>query len=1026
MLPFAPGARAVIRDEEWLIRRVDPASDGGWLLTCDGISELVRGESALFLTRLEEAIDILDPARTELVPDTSPTYNATILNLESLRRRGVANNDRIHLGHRGVMNLVPYQLDPALQALRQPRSRILIADAVGLGKTLESGVLATELIQRGRGKRILVVTLKAMLTQFQKEWWSRFSIPLVRLDSVGLARVRNRIPANHNPFNYFDRSIISIDTLKSNLEYRNYLENAWWDIILIDECHNVAARAGESGLSRRARLAKLLATRSDTLILLSATPHDGSARSFASLMSLLDPTAISDPDDYTPEDFRGKGLVIRRFKKDIRDQVTADFQERKTLCLRQQASPREEATYRALLDIAFTQGGQHQAGRQQELQRIGLQKGLFSSPAAALKSTQNRLALLQGKASPTADEAIEVEGLQVLAAALQALTGDATAASFSKYQRLLQQLRSADFGWQVHDAGDRLVIFSERIETLDWLHRQLGADLKLKANQIQILHGQMADTEQQDLVERFGRLDDPVRILLCSDVASEGLNLHYFCHRLVHFDLPWSLMVFQQRNGRIDRYGQKQQPRILYLFTETANERIKGDLRILEILERKDEQANFNLGDPSAFLNVYDPDREVEKVTGFMAEGLTPEQVETLLDATAAGDEEGDGDWLMQLFGVTAGEEAPAPSLSPTASFHTGESRGGWSTPSALAAARRGDWPAPSPLAGEGRGEGSNSLAHIDAPTSLFTSDYHYAKTALTQLNQGQTLCQWTAQDAEQLIALTAPLDLRERLRQLPREVQADNDHYALCADPARIGAAIETARQARAEEDTWPQLHYLWPQHPIMEWLGDRVLTHFGRHRAPLLQSQKLQPGEQAFILMSLIPNRKGQPLLVEWQVASRIGSAGPGSPFALEPFDAFVARAGLKAGGLPNRGQTPELAALTDAMQQALPRAVASMVDYMVRQQTTFAAELSQRLAGTLAELKRLQERQLEQLALDLERQLETVKRGRFEQRSQQINRIFDDYRQWVRDTLTTEPQPWIQVLAGVCHPHAATAGA
>jgi SNF2 family DNA or RNA helicase len=179
---------------------------------------------------------------------------------------------KIHLGHHAVMDLEPYQLEPALQALRQPRSRILIADAVGLGKTLEAGILATELIQRGRGKRILVVTLKSMLTQFQKEWWSRFSIPLVHLDSQGLARVRNRIPSNHNPFNYFDRSIISIDTLKHNLEYRNYLENAWWDIIVIDECHNVAARAAEQGKSRRARLAEKLAGRSDTLILLSATP----------------------------------------------------------------------------------------------------------------------------------------------------------------------------------------------------------------------------------------------------------------------------------------------------------------------------------------------------------------------------------------------------------------------------------------------------------------------------------------------------------------------------------------------------------------------------------------------------------------------------------------------------------------------------------------------------------------------------------------------------------------------------------
>lgn len=977
MLPFAPGSRAVIRDEEWLIRRIDPSTDGGWLLSCDGISDLVRGQSALFLTALEDTIEVLDPAKTELVPDTSPTYNATILYLESLRRRSVANDDKIHLGHRGVMNLVPYQLDPALQALKQPRSRILIADSVGLGKTLEAGILATELIQRGRGKRILVVTQKAMLTQFQKEWWSRFSIPLVRLDSVGLARVRNRIPANHNPFNYFDRSIISIDTLKSNLEYRNYLENAWWDIIVIDECHNVAARAGESGLSRRARLARLLSNRSDTLMLLSATPHDGSARSFASLMSLLDPTAIADPDHYTPDDFRSKGLVIRRFKKDIKDQVQADFQERQTICLRQPASAQEEAAYRALLDVAFTQGGQHKAGRQQELQRISLQKGLFSSPAAALESALKRMELLTGKSSPTQEEQTEVRGLEELAHSLRALTTDASATGFSKYQRLLAHLRSPDFAWKTNDAADRLVIFSERIETLRWLQEQLAVDLKMKPNQLAVLHGQMADTEQQELVDRFGRLDDPIRVLLCSDVASEGLNLHYFCHRLVHFDLPWSLMVFQQRNGRVDRYGQKHQPQIVYLFTEATTDKIKGDLRILEILAAKDEQAALNLGDPSAFLNVFDPDKEVEKVADFMAQGMSPEQVETKLDTAATEEDDNEGDYLLSLFG---GDEAPAP---------------------------------------------VSSTAQIDEPTSLFDSDYHYTKTALTQLNQVDTLCQWTAHDAEQIIALTAPRDLQERLKQLPREVQADNDLYSLCASPARMAAAIETARQARAEEDTWPQLHYLWPQHPIMDWIGDRVLTHFGRHRAPLLQSGKLQPQEQAFILMSMVPNRKGQPLLVEWQVAHRIGNG----PFALESFDAFATRAGLRASGLPNRGHTEGLDATCAAMQQALPQAVEKMHAHMLAKQATFASQLSERLQGTLAELERLQGRQVQQLTLELEKQLETVKRGRFEQRSQQINRVFDDYRQWVQDTLTTEPQPWIQVLAAVCHPQAAlasTAGA
>ena len=132
------------------------------------------------------------------------------------------------------MDPLPYQFNPALQALAQPRCRILIADAVGIGKTLEAGILVSELIARGRGKRILVLTTKAVLPQFQQEFWNRFSIALTPLDSAGIQRVRNRIPPNHNPFHYFDRSIISIDTLKQDLEYRNYLENAQWDIIIGD------------------------------------------------------------------------------------------------------------------------------------------------------------------------------------------------------------------------------------------------------------------------------------------------------------------------------------------------------------------------------------------------------------------------------------------------------------------------------------------------------------------------------------------------------------------------------------------------------------------------------------------------------------------------------------------------------------------------------------------------------------------------------------------------------------------------
>jgi Helicase conserved C-terminal domain len=379
----------------------------------------------------------------------------------------------------------------------------------------------------------------------------------------------------------------------------------------------------------------------------------------------------------------------------------------------------------------------------------------------------------------------------------------------------------------VSHPADRLVVFSERLEPLRWLHHRLQRDLRLHDQQITLMHGQLPDTEQQEIVERFGRLEDPLRLLLCSDVASEGLNLHYFCHRLVHFDLPWSLMVFQQRNRRIDRYGQAQEPQILYLFTATQVEKIRGDLRILEILQQKDEQATLNLGDPAAFLNVYDPDKEVEKVSEFMASGMTSAQVSATLDAQQADAQANAGDWLLQLFGGGMAAGSREKPLAVQSHDHIA------------------DWP------------------------SLFKGEYHFATAAPSQLAPARDWLQWTTNETAQGLTITAPPDLQERLQQLPREVRNSDHRYELCADPARVKRAIELARQAKAEDETWPQLHYLWPQHPIVDWLVDRVLTLFGRHRAPVIHSHFLQPGEQAFVMLGLVPNRKGQPLLVDWQVA-------------------------------------------------------------------------------------------------------------------------------------------------------------
>ncbi len=236
-----------------------------------------------------------------------------------------------------------------------------------------------------------------------------------------MQRVRNRIPTNHNPFYYYDKAIISIDTLKQDSEYRVYLEQAYWDIIIIDECHNVADRGNSmSSSSQRSRLAKLLSTRSDTLIMLSATPHDGRAKSFASLMNMLDPTAISDPEHYGSDDFSSKGLVIRRFKKDIKHQVSDDFRERKVYMHKHDASPAEESAYRELLAIPFTRNGEAVAGRS-ALLRVGLQKALFSSPAACLKSVaeRQRKLIAQQEKSFSEDVADELASLDELANQLE-------------------------------------------------------------------------------------------------------------------------------------------------------------------------------------------------------------------------------------------------------------------------------------------------------------------------------------------------------------------------------------------------------------------------------------------------------------------------------------------------------------------------------------------------------------------------------------------------------------------------------
>ena len=936
MTDFAPGMRAIIRDEEWVVKKIETNSLGNKSLYCTGVSPLVKDREAIFLADLEN-IQVVNPAEVKLIADTSPFYKKSLLYLESHWRQQIPTDSNLHIGHQAAMDLMPYQLDPAKLSLQRPRQRILIADTVGLGKTLEAGVLMSELIARGKGKRILVVTVKSMMTQFQKEMWNRFTIPLVRLDSGRIQKIRASLPSNYNPFFYYDKTIVSIDTLKRDVEYRTHLENAYWDIIVIDEAQNVAERGDHQ--AQRSRLAKLLADRSDTMIMLSATPHDGRAKSFASLMNMLDPTAIADPENYTPEDI--KGLCIRRFKKDVKDQVSGSFLERKITLERCQASPKEEYAFDIFADMQLEMD-LNKSGRTGQLFKTSLEKSLFSSPAACIKSLDERLKKLRKKYADA--EIKDIRLFSELKTALEAIAPE----DFTRYQKLLSLLQDPEYAWNPTDTGDRIVIFTERIETMKYLAAQLRKDLGLKVDVVQEISGSMSDAEQQQIVEDFGRTESPVRVLVASDVASEGLNLHYLSHRLIHFDIPWSLMVFQQRNGRIDRYGQQKRPDIRYMLIESTNKRIKGDMRIIEILITKEEQALKNIGDPSLLLGKFTIEDEELVVMDAIETGSDADAFTKTLDS---GEEEFDPfEALMK-----AAEEAE---------------------------------------------ERTETDSKIVTDETLF-SDIDYLYQALQYLGQTES---HPVEKLSTVSGLDIKLtdDMRRRLKALvPDEAMPQGETLRVSDDKAFCMSEMRNSMRKTMDESAWPTTQYLWKLHPILSWANDKAGLLFKRDEAPVIGLPgKLQDDEAIYIVSGSMPNRKSTPLIDVW-----FGLLYQGGEYRETlPMTEVVRRSGISNMKIPNTNCITETAITkASALREDVVKQAKKVMDEHYRQ---YQAQMTPKLDEEIEKLASLQEQHKEyQLSLfESERKKSEAER--------RIDELFDRFADWVKDTLEIQNNPYIRI--------------
>lgn len=879
----AIGSRILCRDSEWRVSEVDYLSNNRYVVKCIGVDDFVRGREGRFISDLER-IEPLEPEDTRITADTSSEYIKSRLYLEAQLRSNPTSSKKPDLDRMGAFDRLLFQEEAVAAALSQSRVRLLLADEVGLGKTIQVGMIVSELIRRGRGDKILVLTKKSMLSQFQAELWNRFAIPLTRLDSRGIEKVKEVIPVNKNPFDVYYRVIISIDTLK-NENFAPKLRNTDWDIVIIDEAHNVAG-ATNPDRNQSYQLARNLSNVCQNMLLTTATPHNGKKETFGRLLSLLDPTLISDPSFREYDLEAAKNYFLMRSKVEVKSQLD-EYIPKPILISSEQttasATAREEQVFEILAEFRkLARGKKKGSGR--KLLGYGLYKLFLSSPEACLQSTKNRIRNIEGQEQEGDASAAELELLHNLKGRLEGFS----IAESSRFKLLIKQLKK--IGWKPSGKGPRVVLFCESVEThlplAKAVAKEFGEEFIPAAKiedyakaSIFILNGRLGDEEIEEQLELFGKGDAKVRMLIAGDVASEGINLHHECHHLIHYDLPWSIITLVQREGRIDRLGQKKSPEFRYIFVKSEHDTLKGDNRVFEKLIEKAHTVEEQTGKrPGHVLRVWDPEKEYEIV----------------------GEEafvEGKGEDFESF--AASGEDAEARDQS---SFQNELDKLNKEKTLSFAERRR-------QLLAEESEAPAQSLARVRT-----LSDEDYLKLAFSQFAaSGQAVFQPQRQGPE--TALQAPERMLKYLGKtntkqgelingrsaIAPEVIPENDVFKFSGDFEHIKQCIEAARESKGR---WSEVSPLVDLHPILNWVGENLLVSIERGEAPYITSSGLEKGELCYIFFGLVSSQKSLPVASDIHaVLMKKGS------IEVQDFR-LVARRAFASHMLINTGDTPNLA--------------------------------------------------------------------------------------------------------------------
>jgi hypothetical protein len=518
---------------------------------------------------------------------------------------------------------LPHQLVPLERALAQPNVRLLLADDVGLGKTIEAGLIMTELLARRRIHRILVLAPPGLREQWQRELWQRFAMDFRIVDGPANRGLKKDLGEDCNPWSLFPRIIASPHYLRSSATLKEFLEgcatparpHAPWDLLVVDEAHHLAprARGPETLLTKMLRA---VAPWFDHRVFLTATPHDGYSATYTGLLEILDPVRFRKTAAPTAaERRRQREVVVRRTRRSVAGRETSmarvvpipvQFQPAELALLDSFARLRQR-----ILRWGLNAGGERHSGALLTMEVLS--RRLLSSWTAfdasfqgfmtGLRAGSEVKALPNGLPSAAGTDSGEPTWTRLTRrlggwlarhyphhlSAFDEL-GDSLAQLNPRAVDGIDSRRVAWITWlqqEICQAGgsERVVVFTEYVATLEALLAAANHHLPELAGRVEAVHGQTGSAKRSAALARFCASNSDLSVLLCTDVLAEGLNLHHQARYVFHYDLPWNPAVMQQRVGRLDRLGQGR-PVSSFHFRSPAVEELRLHRRLEDKVSR--------------------------------------------------------------------------------------------------------------------------------------------------------------------------------------------------------------------------------------------------------------------------------------------------------------------------------------------------------------------------------------------------------------------------------------------------------